>query len=89
MTTQNKMTIYFFTKPSIDCIDFKVGFMTDDGQRLIASLWEQNGRHYVTKGSKARGDFQRFDFSDSQEKELENFCLSTASNKEYWAHPVK
>lgn len=89
MTTQNKMTIYFFTKPSIDCIDFKVGFMTDDGQRLIASLWEQNGHHYVTKGSKARGDFQRYDFTDSQEEELKSFCESTANNKEYWGHPVK
>lgn len=83
------MTIYFFTKPGLVHSTFTVGFMTDNGERLITSLWEQDGKHYVLSGSKAAGTYQRHDFTETQEAELESFWNSTASNKEYFGHPLR
>lgn len=82
------ITIYFMTKPSIQDPIFEIGFMTPDGKRLISALWDQDGQHYVLTGSKTAGTLKRYNFTEHQEKELENFCLSTASNKEYWEHPI-
>ena len=85
----SNMTIYFFTKPGLVHTTFTLGWMAPNGERLITSLWEQNGKHYVLSGSKAAGTLQRFDFTETQEAELESFCSSTAANKEYFQHPFK
>lgn len=82
------MKIYFMTKPSLSDPLFKVGFMTQDGQRLIAPLWEQDGKHYVSSGKKVTGNLKIYWFTENQEQELKNFIYSTASNKEYWTLPV-
>lgn len=82
------MKIYFFTKPGLVHSTFTLGWEAPDGSRQITSLWEQDGRHYVVKGSKAAGTFERYDFTDHQEEELESFCSSTAANKEYFGHPL-
>lgn len=82
------MIIHFFTKPNDYDMIFKVGITADDGQRHICSLWEQDGKHYVSTGNIIKGERKRYDFTETQEAELAAFIASPDTNREYFNNPI-
>lgn len=78
------MKIYAFTKPNNYDLLFKVLIKADDGLRHICTLWEQNGKHYVSTGKVISNDRKRYDFTESQEKEINDFINSNDTNREYF-----